>query len=143
MEELVRKLFERYEALVQRSLAGDVNEDEARALYASEFIAASPAGVMAGKNDRTFVHSMVQGYDHYREIGTQGMRLRGLRVSEIDDLHCVAHVSWTATYARDDLRETAIEFDVHYLVQILDGQAKVFGWVSGDEEALLKQHGII
>lgn len=71
------------------------------------------------------------------------MRIRGLRISPINDLHCVAHVSWTATYARVDLPETAIDFDVHYLVQILDGAAKVFGWVSGDEQALLKQHGII
>ncbi len=143
MDEEVQKLFERYEALFQRSLTGDFNEHEVADLYASEFIAATPAGVMAGKNDQTLVRSMVQGYDHYRKIGTQGMRIREVRLSRIDDLHCVAHVSWTATYARDDLPETAIDFDVHYLVQVLDGHAKVFGWVSGDEQALLKQRGII
>ncbi len=36
-----------------------------------------------------------------------------------------------------------IDFDVHYLVQNLEAKAKVFGWVAGDEEALLKEHGII
>ena len=55
----------------------------------------------------------------------------------------MAHVAWTATYAGKDLPETAIDFDVHYLVQSLNGEAKVFGWVSGDEQALLKQHGIV
>jgi len=26
---------------------------------------------------------------------------------------------------------------------MLNGESKVFGWVSGDEQALLKKHGII
>lgn len=37
----------------------------------------------------------------------------------------------------------AIDFEVHYLIQTLGGQPKVFGWVSGDEEALLRKHGIV
>jgi hypothetical protein len=143
MEQAVRKLFERYEGLFHRSLADGIDEDEVAKLYASEFIAATPAGVMTGKNDEHLIQAMAQGYDRYRAIGTKDMRIRGMRLSPIDDLHCVVHVAWTATYARDDLPETAIDFDVHYLVQILDGEAKVFGWVSGDEQAMLKQHGIV
>ncbi|KGJ04353.1 hypothetical protein SAMN04487972_11352 [Paracoccus halophilus] len=143
MDEAVRDLFARYQDFFRRSLAGDFDEKEVAELYASEFIAASPAGVMAGKNDGTLVQAMVQGYAHYREIGTREMRMQGLRLSPIDDRHCVAHVSWIAIYARDNLPETAIGFEVHYLVQVRDGAAKVFGWVSGDEQALLRQHGII
>ena len=142
MENEVRKLFERYEDFFKHSLAADFNKEEVAGLYASEFIAASPAGVMAGKNDEKLVQSMVQGYEHYREIGTQKMQMRDLRISPIDDLHCVAHVNWTATYARDDLPKTTIDFDVHYLVQILNGNAKVLGGVSGDEQALRKKYGI-
>jgi hypothetical protein len=55
----------------------------------------------------------------------------------------VAHVAWTATYAGKDQSDVAIDFDVHYFVQQLDGEPKVFGWVSGDEQALLRKHGII
>ncbi|GGE47761.1 hypothetical protein GCM10007276_26260 [Agaricicola taiwanensis] len=143
MEQAVRKLFERYESFFNRSLANEIDKDAIAELYASEFIAASPAGVMTGKNDEQFVEAMLKGYNHYRAIGTKHMRVRGIGLSPIDDLHCVAHVAWTATYVRDDLPETAIDFDVHYLVQVLDGDAKVFGWVSGDEQALLKQHGVI
>jgi hypothetical protein len=29
------------------------------------------------------------------------------------------------------------------LMQQLDGEPKIFGWVSGDEQALLRQHGIL
>lgn len=143
MEKAVEKLFERYESFFAKALRGGIAMDEVASLYASDFIAASPAGVMSGKNDDHFMQVMAKGYEHYRAIGTQAMRIRDVRISPIDEAHCVAHVAWTATYARDDLPETAIDFDVHYLVQVLEGEAKVFGWISGDEQALLKQHGVI
>jgi hypothetical protein len=143
METSVRKLFERYERFFNQSLGGDINMDEVASLYASDFIAASPAGVMTGKNDDRLKQAMTQGYAHYRAIGTKEMRIRDVRLSPIDEHHCVAHVAWTATYARQDQADVAIDFDVHYFVQKLDGEPKVFGWVSGDEQALLRKHGII
>jgi hypothetical protein len=143
METSVRKLFERYESFFNQSLGGDVDMDEVASLYASEFIAASPAGVTTGKNDDQLKRVMTQGYAHYRQIGTKEIRIRNVRLSLIDDHHCMAHVAWTATYARTDQPDAAIDFDVHYLIQKLDGEPKVFGWVSGDEQALLRKHGII
>ncbi len=143
MEASVRTLFERYERLFNQSLGGDVDLDEVASLYASEFIGAAPAGVRTGKNDEQFKRVMAEGYAHYRAIGTKEMRIRAVRLSPIDEHHCVAHVAWTATYARKDQPDVAIDFDVHYLVQKLDGEPKVFGWVAGDEDALLRKHGII
>jgi hypothetical protein len=143
MEASVRKLFERYESFFKRSLGGDIDMDEVAALYASDFIAASPAGVMTGKNDDHLKQVMAQGYAHYRAIGTKEMRIRNVGLSPMDEHHCVAHVAWTATYSRQDEADLAIDFDVHYLVQKLDEEPKIFGWVSGDEQALLRKHGII
>jgi hypothetical protein len=143
MESGVRKLFDRYERVFNRSLGGDMDMDEVAAFYASEFIAASPAGVTAGKNDDQLKQVMAQGYARYRAMGTKEMRIRNVRISPMDDHHCVAHVAWTATYARKDQPDTAIDFDVHYFVQQLDEEPKVFGWVSGDERALLRKHDII
>jgi hypothetical protein len=142
METAIRKLFERYERLFRRSLAGDPAIDEAASLYASAFIAASPAGVMTGTNDDRLRQFMAQGYAWYRSIGTKRMRIRDVRISPIDEHHCVAHVAWTAVYERGEQPDVAIDFDVHYLVQQLDGDPKIFGWVAGDEQALLKKHGI-
>lgn len=143
METSVRKFFERYEHLFNRSLAGDSEMDEVASLYASEFIAASPAGVMTGKNGDQLKQVMAQGYERYRAMGTRDMRIRTIRLSPIDDCHCVAHVAWTATYARSDQSKVAIDFDVHYFIQELNGEPTVFGWVSGDEQALLRKNGII
>lgn len=142
MEARVKKLFERYELLFKKSLAGDVDMDEVASVYASAFIAASPAGVLAGKNDDQLKHTMEQGYARYRAIGTKEMRVRNIGISPIDELHCVAHVAWSSTYARKDRPDVMIDFDVHYLVQILDGEPKIFGWVSGDEQELLRKHDI-
>ena len=142
MEASVRKFFDRYEKVFNQSLGGRTDMDEVAALYASEFVAASPAGVMTGKNDEQLKQMMAQGYARYRAMGTKGMRIRDVRFSPIDDHHGVAHVAWTATYARRDQPDVAIDFDVHYLVQNLDGELKVFGWVSGDEQALLREYGV-
>lgn len=142
METSVRKLFERYERVFNASLHGNVDMEDVAGLYASEFIAASPAGVMTGKNDEQLKQVMAQGYARYRTIGTKEMRIRGLRISPMDEHHCVAHVAWRATYARQGRPDVTIDFDVHYLVQQLGVEPRVFGWVSGDEQALLKKHGI-
>jgi hypothetical protein len=142
-ETSVAKLFERYERFFRESLRGDMDMDEVSSLYAAEFVAASPAGVKTGKNDEQLKHVMAQGYAYYRAIGTKEMQMRGLRISRMDAHHCVAHVAWRAIYARKDQPDVMIDFDVHYLVQELAGQPKIFGWVTGDEQALLKKHGIM
>lgn len=60
MDAQVRKLFERYERLFRKSLAGDADMDEVTSVYASAFIAASPAGIMVGKNDDQLKQAMEQ-----------------------------------------------------------------------------------
>lgn len=143
-ETAVERLFERYERLVNESLGGGTADiDEVASLYASEFIGASPSGVRTGKNDDQFKKVLAQGYAHYRAIGTKEMRIRDVRISSIYEDHCLAQVAWTATYAREHEPDKAIEFDVHYLVQQLREEPKVFGWVSGDEQELLKKEGIL
>jgi hypothetical protein len=143
METSVRKLFERYERFFNKSLKGDMDMEEVASLYASDFIAASPAGVMTGKNDDHLKQVMKKGYDRYRAIGTKEIRIRNIRISPIDEHHCVAHVAWTANFTRKQQSDVAINFDVHYFVQRLEGAPRVSGWASGDEQALLKEHGVI
>ena len=139
----VEKFFERYERFFAQSLDEEMDVNEASSLYAQEFIAASPVGVMAGKNDVQFQKALIQGYENHRKIGTKGMRVREVGVSPIDELHCVAHVAWTAMYATVDKPNMAIDFEVHYLMQKHDDKLRIFGWISGDEQKLLKEHGVI
>ena len=137
------RFFQRYERFFMQSLSGDIDGDEMSELYAPEFIAASPIGVLAGKNDVGFRQALSDGYEQYREIGTKGMRIRGVEMSQIDALHCVANVAWTASYEVANKQQIDIDFDVHYLMQELNGKLRIFGWISGNEQELLKQHGVI
>lgn len=143
METNLWAFFDRYVSLFNRALDGDTDMDGIAAMYASEFIAASPTGVMGGKNDEQLRSLMSRGYERYRALGTKKMRLRNLRLTAMDAPHCVAHVGWTATYARAGRADVTIDFDVHYFVQKLNGEPQIFGWVAGDEQALLRSHGII
>jgi hypothetical protein len=141
---VVERLFERYEEFFNKALAGDdLDMDQVAALYADEFIGAAPAGVMTGRNDTGFRTALARGFAQKREIGTRSMRIRGLRLSPIDDLHGVAHVAWAAVYARPARPDAVIDFEVHYLVRQVQGDARVFGWISGDEQPLLREHGIV
>jgi hypothetical protein len=142
-EDDIKAFFKRYESCFNQALTGDVDLEQVVALYASDFIAASPAGVMTGKNGDQLKQVMAQGYARYRKMGTKEMRLGIVRVSSIDAQHCMAHVAWSAVYSRAKQSDVAIDFEVHYFVQVLEGKPQVFGWVSGDEQALLKEHGII
>ena len=139
----VEKFFERYERFFAQSLDEKMDINEISSLYAQEFIAASPVGVMAGKNDIQFQQAMTQGYEYYRKIGTKSMKVREVSISQIDELHCVAHVSWTAAYTTVDNPNIAIDFEVHYLMQKLDDKLRIFGWISGDEQKLFKEYGVI
>ena len=145
LETKVRALFDAYGKHADDALRDPPVEDidGLAASFAAYFVGSSPRGVLGGANDEQFRKVIPQGYAHYRAIGTREMRIRDVRISPIDEHHCVAHVAWTADYARKDRPDMSIDFDVHYLVQKLDGEPKVFGGVSGDEQALLKKHGII
>lgn len=139
MKTAVRNLFARYQRCFNRALDGDVDLDEGTSFCASAFIAASPAG----RADDQLGPFMEQGYERYRATGTKEMRLRDVRLSPMDQHHCVAHVAWRAAYSRQDAPDIPIDFDGHYFVQKLNGEPTIFGWVAGDEQALLKKSGII
>ena len=142
MEQTIRHFFARYEAIANRLLAQQMDVGETTFAFASDFIAASPAGVMTGKNDESLKASMDKGYARYRAIGTRELRIRKLTITPIDQFHCLVRVDWRSVFDGRDEPDVIIDFDVHYFVQMRNGEPKIFGWVSGDEDAVLKEHGI-
>ena len=143
MQDLVRGVIESYERAFGRALTGEGSVDDVAALFASEVVVSSRNGVSTGTND-DFRRGMAENFDRYRERGLRSKRLKELRVTPIDELHAVAHVTWTFTYARASGADVSIDADTHYLVRAQDGEAKVFGWVfSADGEAVLREHGVI
>lgn len=139
------EFFAAYAASFNRSLAGEVDEAGIRSAYAPHFVAATPAGVMAGANDATFSEQLRRAYAFYREIGTRRMSVRKVDVRRVDDLHEIARVEWRAEYVRRrDGAAVTIDFDATYIVQSLrEQQPQIVAFVTGDEMAVLREHGVI
>lgn len=142
MQQAVTDLFDRYERETNAALAGEPDLEAVGDLYDDAFIAASPSGVMTGKKGDEFDKAMAAGFAHYREIGTQRMEVRDVRVEPIDALHALARVDWRATYDVDGMQKV-IDFTNVYLTRVSNGRGTVFGWITGDENAELRKHDII
>ncbi len=142
MQQAVAELFDRYERETNAALVGEPNLDAINALYEDAFIAASPAGILTGAKGEAFTDAMTAGFAHHRAIGTQAMKVRHLRVEPIDDLHALAHVDWRATYDVGGVHKD-IDFTNVYLTRVAERRATVFGWITGDETAELRKHGVI
>ena len=141
----IEVFFAEYAARFNRSLQDPpvVDVDGVLASFADCFIEASPLGVNCGKNDEQFREVIPQGYAFYRSIGTTAMNVKGVDVTPLDELHAMARVHWESRYRRQDGGEERIEFDVIYFLQTLDGQPKVFAYITGDEQKVLREHGLI
>lgn len=143
--ETLDDFFRVYAESFNRSLLGEVDEAGIRGAYASHFIGATPAGVLAGCNDATFSEQLRKSYAFYRDIGSRSMTVLQVDEHPIDNQHSLAKVRWRAEYERrSDGKAVTIEFDATYLVQMLKPKyPRVFAFVTGDEMALLREHGLV
>jgi hypothetical protein len=138
----IEQFFESYEKRFEEGLAGNpVAEDTANA-FADFFVEASPVGVSGGKNDQDFLDAVPKGYDFYRSIGTTKMEIRQLDITELNEFHYMVEVYWDSFYEKDGKADN-IEFTVMYFLQHLNGALKIFAYITGDEQAVLKERGLI
>lgn len=143
MEELVRGVIESYERAFGRCLTGEVGVDEVARLFTGAFFVAGRSGVTTGDRE-DFEEGMAENFAIYRQRRLIGKRMKEMRVTPIDQRHSVASVTWTFIYQRPDGEELHLDGDIHYLVQVRDGEAKIFGWIpSGDHSGPLREHWII
>ena len=111
--------------------------------FAPYFVASSPGGVMGGANDDAFREMVPKGFAHYRNVGGKHMTIKGIRVIELDRLHAVADVDWQFDYVNKAGKAGHVTFTNFYFVTIADGSAKVFAYVTPDEEQAMREHGLL
>jgi len=113
------------------------------AAFARYFVASSPQGVYGAKNGWLFRFMIPRGYAHYRRLGTQRMEIRGLSIVPLDDYHALARTHWWSSYRRKSGDTVEIEFDNIYVLRIATGQEpQIFAYITGDEQQVLKDHGL-
>jgi predicted ester cyclase len=141
--ERVQAFFERYADRFNRSLeGGKVSVAEVADSFASHFVEASPAGVQGAKNGLLFRWMIPRGFAHYKKLGTTRMAISDLSLEPLDADHALAKVHWDSRYIKEDGSKDRIEFDVTYLLHFEQGEPKIFAYITGDEERVLREHGL-
>ncbi|WP_342083051.1 hypothetical protein [Dyadobacter sp. OTU695] len=138
----IEQFFEAYEKRFAEGLAGNAVAEETAKVFADFFVEASPVGISGGKNDQGFLDAVPKGYDFYRSIGITKMEITQLDITELNELHYMVEVYWKSSYEKDE-QPDFIEFSVIYFLQHLNGTLKVFAYITGDEQAVLKERGLV
>lgn len=143
-EKLVSQFFEKYEQRFNEALANPSKVDVRATAdaFAEYFVESSPAGVVGGRNDEAFRQMIPKGLEYYRSIGTKSMKISSLNTTQLDDLHFMTRVHWDSRYEKESV-EMRIEFDVLYFLRCKEGRFKIFAYITGDEQKVLREHGLI
>mgnify|MGYP003575938399 CR=1 FL=1 len=140
----IENFFDRYEARVNEALAGEEPDiDETVNAFASEFIEASPNGVIAGKNDKKFRKAINKGWTFYKEIGIRSMDILSTQINILDTFHALVKIHWNSTFVLKNTEKGDIAFDVYYLIQKRENDLRIFAYITGNEQQALKEAGLI
>jgi hypothetical protein len=144
MQSSLRKFFAEYEARMNKALGEppEIDVEATAEAFADCFVEASPVGIVCG-NKEQLRPQIPKGYEFYRSIGTTFMKIMGLETTQLDNLHTMAKVHWDSRYVKKDGKKVQIEFDVIYLLQLIGDTPKIFAYITGDEQKVLKEHGLI
>lgn len=140
----VDDFFNLYRDIFNNAIRVDTPDIEQTArLYSDCFIGANPLGVQCSKNDKEFRSFLLKGYDFYKKIGTVSMDIISKEMTILDEFHTMTKVHWKSDFIKPDNSKLSIEFENIYFIQTGGNQYKVFAWITGNEQAALKEHGLI
>ena len=111
--------------------------------FSACFVGAGPQGVHCGQNDEHFTGMLQQGFAFYRQVGTRAMTVREVTTTPIDDAHWLARVAYRARYVKPDGSPLELDFEVSYLLAERGDTYEIFAFVTGDEMALYREHGLL
>jgi hypothetical protein len=144
-QQKIREFFSDYEARFNKALLNPpvIDVEGVADAFAPFFVEASPLGVNGGKNDEQFRAVIPQGFLFYKSIGTVSMKIASLEIVPLDGYHTMVKVHWDSRYRKPGGQEERIEFDVIYFLQVLKEKPKIFAYITGDEQKVLREKGLI
>lgn len=140
----IEVFFNDYEKTFQDSINGKkVDAKKVVAFYADTFVQANPKGTVAVRNDKDFLDAIPKSYEFYNQLGSISMKIAKEEITILDEWHAVVKIHWKSDYQKKDGKKVTIDYDVHYFVQQHHGSIKIFSSISGDEEKLIKESGLV
>lgn len=144
MEQKLKEFFSQYAARFNEALAGRIDVEATVAAFADCFVEANPTGINCGQNNKEFREVIPKGYQFYKSIGLASMTILSDTVTLLDDLHAMVKIHWQARYTRKDNKpDELIAFEVTYFLQLRNGTPKIFAYITGDEQKVLREHGLV
>ena len=137
MTEKTKALFKAYEAAFDK-----LDVDAQVPYFAQHFIAAGPKGSVAHTRDG-FAKMAQQAAQFYRSVGQTGAKLLSTSETQISNEYSIVKTHWACTFEK--MGDSAVEFDVSYLIEELPGQdPKILLFISHeDEEEAMKKLGLM
>ena len=71
------------------------------------------------------------------------MDIISLQTTVLDNFHEMTKVRWKSSFVKKDNSKGSIEFENFYFTQTKEIEPKIFTYITGDEQAVLKEHGLI
>jgi hypothetical protein len=144
-EQDVKAFFAAYEERANRAFEApdQLDVDAAAGAFTDCFIEAHPGGVICFKNDDAFREAYPKTIEMQRAMGARSMKIAAINVTPIDDLHWMAAIRWEARYQPPGKDEVVLDFSETYLVQTIQAAPQIFAYIAGDQDKLLKQHGLL
>ena len=135
VDKRIKELFEDYgEAFSALAL------QKTAKLYAEDFIAAGPKGVISNTRDE-FVKNADKAAEFYRSVGQERAEIKSIRETWFSENYVMVTIHWAAHFKSLD---KPVEFDVSYLVQLTDTKPKIILFISHeDEEEVMKELGLM
>ncbi len=141
--EQINRFFKKYDENFNSVLTGgDVDIKEIAGCFADCFIESGPAGVICGENGKEFEEKIPQGYAFYKKIGITAMHITSKEITFLNELHAMAKIQWRSFYTKEE-KTGHIDFEVIYFLRYVNNTYKIFSYITGDEQKVLKQHGLI
>jgi hypothetical protein len=109
-------------------------------LYADDFIAAGPKGIISQKRDE-FLKNADKAAEFYRSVGQEKAEIRSMKETWFSPHYVMVTIHWAAHFKT---LEKPAEFDVSYLVQLTEKDPKIILFISHeDEEETMRELGLL
>jgi hypothetical protein len=140
----LNNFFNLYADRFNNALKGETPHIEGTAKsFSNCFVSANPLGVICGNNNEDFKTAMSQGYAFYKSIGVTSMDIISLETTILNGFHEMTKIRWKCSYTKKDSSKGSIEFENFYFTQTKQNEHEIFAYITGDEQAILKENGLI